>query len=97
MSRAGAVYCTGPYRIDSAQCDSLCMYTNHPYSTSFRGFGHPEMTFAIERAMDLLAGQVGMDPLEFRFHNAIGSGDTSPTQTLLNRSNLVICLCALQN
>nr|WP_279628378.1 xanthine dehydrogenase family protein molybdopterin-binding subunit [Paenibacillus ferrarius] len=88
MSRAGAVDCTGPYRIENVQCDSLCMYTNHPYSTSFRGFGHPELTFAIERAMDLLADRVGMDPLEFRFNNAIGPGDTSPTQTLLNRSNL---------
>ncbi|MEC0231948.1 xanthine dehydrogenase family protein molybdopterin-binding subunit [Paenibacillus alba] len=88
MSRAGAVDCTGPYRIDNLHCDSLCMYTNHPYSTSFRGFGHSELTFAIERAMDLLAGRVGMDPLEFRFYNAIGPGDTSPTQTLLNRSNL---------
>jgi len=88
MSRAGAVDCTGPYRIDNVHCDSLCMYTNHPYSTSFRGFGHPELTFAIERAMDVLAKRVGMDPLEFRFHNAIGPGDTSPTQTLLNRSNL---------
>ncbi|XOK64850.1 hypothetical protein ACJ7K1_15375 [Paenibacillus elgii] len=38
--------------------------------------------------MDLLAGRTGMDPLEFRFYNAIGPGDTSPTQTLLDRSNL---------
>jgi len=88
MSRAGAVDCTGPYRIDNVQCDSLCMYTNHPYSTSYRGFGHAELTFAMERAMDLMAEQVRMDPLEFRFHNAIVPGDTSPTQTLLDRSNL---------
>ncbi|QDS34157.1 xanthine dehydrogenase family protein molybdopterin-binding subunit [Brevibacillus brevis] len=88
MSRAGASDCTGPYRIDNVQCDSFCMYTNHPYSTSFRGFGHPEQTFAIERAMDLLANRVGMDPLKFRLYNAIGPGDTSPSQTLLNRSNL---------
>ncbi|WP_163856534.1 xanthine dehydrogenase family protein molybdopterin-binding subunit [Paenibacillus elgii] len=88
MSRAGAVDCTGPYRIDNVHCDSFCMYTNHPYSTSFRGFAHPELTFAIERAIDVLASRVGMDPLEFRFHNAIGPGDTSPTQTLLDRSNL---------
>jgi len=88
MSRAGAADCTGPYRIDNVHCDSLCMYTNHPYSTSFRGFGHPELTFAMERAVEALAKQAGMDPLEFRFHNAIGPGDTSPTQTRLDRSNL---------
>jgi CO/xanthine dehydrogenase Mo-binding subunit len=99
MSRAGAIDCTGPYRIDNVHCDSLCMYTSHPYSTSFRGFGHPELTFAIERAMDVLADRVGMDPLEFRFHNAIGPGDTSPTQTLLDRSNvgnLHMCIAKLK-
>lgn len=88
MSRSGAIDCTGPYRIDNVHCDSLCMYTNHPYSTSFRGFGHPELTFAIERAMEVLSKRVGMDPLEFRFYNAIGPGDTSPTRTILDRSNL---------
>ncbi|WP_314590473.1 xanthine dehydrogenase family protein molybdopterin-binding subunit [Paenibacillus terrigena] len=88
MSRAGATDCTGPYRIDNVHCDSLCMYTNHPYSTSFRGFGHPEMTLAIERAMDILAKKVQMDPLAFRILNAIQPGDTSPTQTQLNRNNL---------
>ncbi|MFD0695291.1 xanthine dehydrogenase family protein molybdopterin-binding subunit [Paenibacillus sp. GCM10027628] len=88
MSRAGAADCTGPYRIDNVHCDSLCMYTNHPYSTSYRGFGHPEQTFAMERAVELLANQVKMDPLEFRFLNAIGPGDTTPTQTLLDRSNV---------
>lgn len=88
MSRAGATDCSGPYRIDNLHCDSLCMYTNHPYSTSFRGFGHLELTFAMERAMDALAEKAQMDPLEFRFHNAIGPGDTTPTQTLLNRSNV---------
>jgi CO/xanthine dehydrogenase Mo-binding subunit len=99
MSRAGAIDCTGPYRIDNVHCDSLCMYTNHPYSTSFRGFGHLELTFAMERAMDLLADQVHMDPLEFRFHNAIGPGDTTPTQTLLDRSNvgdLPMCIAKLK-
>lgn len=99
MSRAGAADCTGPYRIDNVQCDSLCVYTNHPYSTSFRGFGHPELTFAMERAMDRLANSVGMDRLEFRFLNAIGPGDTSPTQTLLDRSNLgnlPLCIAKLK-
>lgn len=88
MSKAGASDCTGPYKIDNVHCDSLCMYTNHPYATSFRGFGHPEQTFAMERCMDLLAARMDMDPLEFRFINAIGIGDTTPTQTILDRSNL---------
>ncbi|MBY6839357.1 molybdopterin cofactor-binding domain-containing protein, partial [Clostridium botulinum] len=58
------------------------------YAAAFRGFGHPELTFAIERSMDILADKLGMDPLELRLRNAILPGDTSATQILLNKSNL---------
>lgn len=88
MSKAGAVDCTGPYRIDHVTCDSHCVYTNHPYATSFRGFGHNELTFVMERAMDILAAKLNMDPLELRLANAIKPGDTTPTQTHLNASNI---------
>ena len=40
MTKAMAVDCTGPYNIENVWCDSLTVYTNHPYVTSFRGFGH---------------------------------------------------------
>jgi CO/xanthine dehydrogenase Mo-binding subunit len=88
ISKAAGVDCTGPYRIDNVWCDSLCVYTNHPYATAFRGFGHPELTFVIERTIDLLANKLGMDPLELRLRNVIAPGDTTPTQTKLNNSNL---------
>ncbi|KEJ04241.1 aldehyde oxidase [Clostridium botulinum A2B7 92] len=88
ISRAAGVDCTGPYNIENVWCDSLCMYTNHPYAAAFRGFGHPELTFAIERSMDILADKLGMDPLELRLRNAILPGDTSATQTFLDKSNL---------
>lgn len=95
ISRAAAVDCTGPYNIENVWCDSLCLYTNHPYAAAFRGFGHSELTFAIERTMDLLADKLGIDPLEFRLRNAILPGDTSATQIPLNRSslgNLPMCI-----
>lgn len=88
MTKAGAVDCTGPYRIPNVTCDSHCVYTNHPYATSFRGFGHNELTFLMERAMDMLAVKLDMDPLELRLINAIKPGDTTPTQTHLNASNI---------
>jgi CO/xanthine dehydrogenase Mo-binding subunit len=88
ISKAAAVDCTGPYHIENVHCDSLCLYTNHPYAVAWRGFGHSELTFAMERAMDLLAGKLGMDPLKLRMINAIKPGHTTPTQTLLNANNL---------
>lgn len=88
MSKAAAVDCTGPYRLDHVWCDSFCLYTNHPPAYSFRGFGHSELTFAIERTMDLLAKRLNVDPLELRLKNAIAPGDTTPTQVLLDFSNI---------
>src|SRR5690625_3015012 len=88
MSKAGAVDCTGPYNIGNVYCDSHCVYTNHPYATSFRGFGHPELTFVMERTMDKLAEKLQICPLKLRLMNAIKPGDTTPTQTLLNASNV---------
>lgn len=88
VSRAGAVDCTGPYNIENIWCDSLCMYTNHPYASPFRGFGHSEVLFAFERSMDMLAKKLNMDPLELRLRNSIMPGDTTPTQVLLNSSNV---------
>lgn len=87
ISRAAAVDCTGPYKIDNACCDSYCMYTNHPYATAFRGFGHMEITFVMERAIDMLAERLCMDPAELRLKNAISYGDTSPTRVVLNPGN----------
>ncbi len=88
ISRAAAVSCTGPYNIDNVWCDSLCVYTNHPYATAYRGFGHPELLFVVERAMDMLAKKLEMDPIAFRMKNAFLPGHTTPTQIRLNESTV---------
>ncbi|MEL7656765.1 MAG: molybdopterin cofactor-binding domain-containing protein, partial [Bacillota bacterium] len=100
LAKAIAVSCTGPYNIENVWCDSLCVYTNHPYSTSFRGFGHASFTFCIERALDKLALELEMDPLELRMRNAIIPGNTTPTQvkaTSSNTGNLASCLERLKS
>ncbi len=100
MARAAATDCSGPYNIDSIFCDSYCVYTNHNYATSFRGFGHSASTFGIEMAMTKLAKELGMDPLELRKINAIKEGDLSPTQSLMTLSNtgdLEKCITNLKN
>ncbi|MBB6446770.1 xanthine dehydrogenase family protein molybdopterin-binding subunit [Bacillus benzoevorans] len=99
LTRSGAVDCTGPYHVENVWCDSYCMYTNHPYPAPFRGFSHSELSFAIERTMDLLAQKLQLDPLELRYLNAIKPGNTTPTRVLLNHSNvgnLQKCLARLR-
>ena len=99
LSRAGAVDCTGPYHIENVWCDSLCMYTNRPYASPYRGFAHSEVMFVFERTMDCLANKLGMDPLELRYKNSILPGHTTPTQVRLNSSmvgNLPVCIDRLK-
>ncbi|MEL7610273.1 MAG: xanthine dehydrogenase family protein molybdopterin-binding subunit [Bacillota bacterium] len=87
MAKAIAVDCTGPYNIENVACNVACVYTNHTFATSYRGFGHDSFTFCIESSMDALARQIGMDPLEFRAINAIRAGDLSPARVVCDRSN----------
>jgi len=88
VARAIAADCTGPYRVGNLACEVLTVYTNHTYTTAWRGFGHSASTFAMERAMDALARELGMDPLDLRLRNALQSGDRSATGVKLNPSNL---------
>ena len=55
------------------------VYTNNPPRGAMRGFGAVQACYAIESAMDKLAGGLGMDPLELRIVNAIEEGSLLPT------------------
>lgn len=99
MAKAIASDCTGPYNIENVWCDSISVYTNRVYVTAYRGFGHGAFTFCIERILDKLATSLGIDPLKLRMKNAIGPGNSSPTQapiTLSNTGNLTNCLQKLK-
>lgn len=98
VSRAAAISCTGPYGIPNVTADSLCVYTNHPFATAFRGFGHIELSYATERAMDLLAERLGMDPADLRRKNAIRAGDLTPTGAPMdeNTGDLPACLAKVR-
>src|SRR6056297_193231 len=94
VSRAAAISATGPYNVENLRCDAYCMYTNHPFATAFRGFGHIELAYVIERSIDILAKKMDIDPVELRLKNAIQKGDTTPTQSLMgdNTGDLKACI-----
>ena len=98
VSRAAAISCTGPYNVPNVKTDSLCVYTNHPFATAFRGFGHIELSYATERAMDLLAERLRMDPADLRLKNAIRRGDLTPTGAPMdeNTGDLPACLAKVR-
>jgi len=65
----------GLYNIANFKFDSYGVYTNTAPTTAFRGYGSPEITWAIENQMDVIAEKLGMDPLELRRRNLLRDGD----------------------
>jgi carbon-monoxide dehydrogenase large subunit len=61
----------GPYDIPRVQTHSRVVVTNTTPISAYRGAGRPEATAAIERAIDLFAAEIGMDPAEVRRKNLI--------------------------
>ncbi|OLD98686.1 MAG: xanthine dehydrogenase subunit D [Actinobacteria bacterium 13_1_20CM_4_69_9] len=74
-----ASFACGPYQVDNALIESLCVYTNNPPCGAMRGFGAVQVCFAHEAQMDKLAAALDIDPIELRLLNALQSGDTMPT------------------
>ncbi|MBO0684446.1 MAG: xanthine dehydrogenase family protein [Candidatus Dormibacteraeota bacterium] len=71
---------SGVYQIPRIQYRARSFATNTTPTGSYRGAGRPEATALIERAMDLLAAELGMDPAEVRRRNLIPANDF-PFQT----------------
>jgi carbon-monoxide dehydrogenase large subunit len=61
----------GCYKLIALQCDTYGVYTNTTPTDAYRGAGRPEATYIIERGMDLIARELGMDPVEIRRKNFI--------------------------
>jgi len=81
-----AVHASGPYEIENVEVESLAVYTNNPVAGAMRGFGTPQMAFASESQMDILARNLGMDPLEIRKINALRPGGITATGQKLSES-----------
>ena len=82
----GTVHACGPYRVPDVAIDARAVRTHTVPAGAFRGFGEPQVAFAIESQMDVLAERLGMDPLELRRRNALRVGDETVTGHLLKES-----------
>ena len=61
----------GTYAFPKVECNVKSVMTNTTPLEAYRGAGRPEATAAVERAMDLFANEIGMDPVEVRRRNLI--------------------------
>ena len=69
--RTARLMATGPYRIPRLSLTSLGVVTTTTPIGPYRGAGRPEAAAMLERAMDLLADELGMDPVEVRRRNLL--------------------------
>ena len=66
-----AVHLTGPYKIENLAASGKIVVTNKVPNAPYRGAGRPEAAFAMERAVDLVARTLGLEPVEVRRRNMI--------------------------
>ncbi|MFH2130472.1 MAG: molybdopterin cofactor-binding domain-containing protein, partial [bacterium] len=73
----------GPYFIPSVRINGRSVYTHNVMSGAMRGFGANQGNFVIESLVDMAACELGMDPFEIRFINALRPGLPTVTDHLL--------------
>lgn len=81
-----AVHATGPYEISHVTVNAYTVYTNNPTAGAMRGFGVPQVAFAHETQMDMLAEKLGLSPLAIRWKNAFRPGSVTATGAELKQS-----------
>ena len=82
LSRA-TLHSTGPYVCPNIRVRSRAWATNQVPYGAFRGFGAPQVIFAMERQIDEIAATIRVDPVEFRRRNFLHQGDTNATEQLM--------------
>jgi carbon-monoxide dehydrogenase large subunit len=99
---------SGSYRIPAIQINVTGCFTNKMSTDAYRGAGRPEATYVVERAMDLVAAELGIDPAEVRrknfpgadefpFHTATGLDyDSGDYEAALDKAQALIGYAALR-
>ncbi len=87
---------TGPVAFDSYAFNATRYYTNKPACGPKRGHGSVQPRFAFEIALDMIAGKLGVDPIELRRRNFAGQDVTLVNGQHMNSSGLLQCLDAVK-
>lgn len=85
LSRA-CLHAAGAYACENVRIRGRVLATNTATNGAFRGFGAPQTLFAVERHLDRIARELGLDPQTIRERNAYRLGDATPTGQVLRES-----------
>jgi len=83
---------TSLYRVPNVDFDSQIVYTNNTYCQAMRGYGNPELNWALESNLDELAAEAGIDPYEMRLLNCNQPGETTPMGLQVGTCGLRECI-----
>ena len=94
---ATALYLTGffssfPYKYPNYRYDGYRAYTNTAPTSAQRGFGAPQSVFTGEQQIDMIAEDLGIDPIEIRRINGMTEGHEVPGQAFIQSCGLHQCL-----
>lgn len=81
-----------PYRIPNMKYDGYSVYTNNPIRSPQRGHGAPQMRFAVESQLDMIAAELGISPIDIRLKNARVSGEKLPNGDNVHNCGLKDCI-----
>ena len=79
---------SGPYDIDNVWINSYALYTNMTPAGALRGFGMPQLAWAYESQIDMMARALKLDAVEFRRKNLLRDGRPQATGTILKDAPL---------
>src|SRR5437762_6600038 len=88
VTQKSGVTAPGPYDIQDVSIDSYALYTNLPPAGALRGFGIPQLVWAYESHTDMIARELGIDPIEFRRRNLLREGRPQATGTRMKDAAL---------
>jgi xanthine dehydrogenase molybdenum-binding subunit len=83
---------TSLYRVGNIRFEATLAYTNNTYCQAMRGYGNPEITWAIESNLDDLAATAGIDPFDLRMTNRNEPGEITPMGLKISSCGLRECL-----
>ena len=82
-------FANGPYYVPNLRIEGTAVFTNKSVASTMRGFAIAPVTFAVEAQMYKIAKTIGMDPLEFRFKNAMRRGDKLVNQQVMHDTSII--------
>jgi 4-hydroxybenzoyl-CoA reductase subunit alpha len=82
---------TLPYKLPNFKYDAYRVFTNHPIGAAMRGHGITHTRFAAEIQMEMIAEELGIDPVEIRIRNAIDNPEPGTVYETINKVALKTC------